>query len=331
MANGYSRHVTTHPRGWPPARLHVVTGKGGVGKTTVAAALALTLASHGRRTLLIEVEGRQGLSPLFGETPLTYRERRLRSLPGDGEVWGLAIDAETALLEYLEMFYRLGRAGSALARLGAIEVATTIAPGVRDVLITGKVKEAVTREKRGAPVYDAVVLDAPPTGRVERFLNVTSAVSALAKVGPIRTQSEGVMAVLQSPMTAVHMVTLLEEMPAQEAVESMTALAASGLPLGAVIVNAAHDPRPELQALTLAELEVGLEAAGLAPTSELVARLDSDVHAYRQRLAVTELLTPRLAGLARPVLRLPYLYQGIDLPSLRTLADALRDQGVGTP
>lgn len=117
------------PAGTWPARLHVVTGKGGTGKTSVAAALALGLAAGGRRTLLVEVEGRQGIAQLFGTDPLPYEERHLTDAPGGGEVRALAVDAEEALLEYLDMFYKLGAAGRALRKLGAIDFATTIAPG----------------------------------------------------------------------------------------------------------------------------------------------------------------------------------------------------------
>jgi anion-transporting ArsA/GET3 family ATPase len=134
---------------WPDslagARLHVVTGKGGTGKTTLAAALALALAAGGGRTLLVEVEGRQGIAQLFDTPPLPYAEQRIAVAPDGGEVRGLAVDAEEALLEYLEMFYNLGLAGRTLRRMGAVEFATTLAPGLRDVLLSGKVKECVGR------------------------------------------------------------------------------------------------------------------------------------------------------------------------------------------
>src|SRR5438477_1605821 len=198
-------------------RLHVVTGKGGTGKTTVAAALALALATDGRRVLLTEVEGRQGIAQLFDTPPLPYEERRVasgsgRAGSGGGEVYALAVDPEAALLEYLEMFYNLRRAGAALNKLGAIDFATTIAPGLRDVLLTGKVMEAATRERRGGGrIYDAVVLDAPPTGRIARFLNVNSEVAGLARMGPVRQQAGRGMNLIRSRKTAVHLVTLREE------------------------------------------------------------------------------------------------------------------------
>ena len=104
----------------------------GTGKSTVAAALALSLAQSGRRVMLMEVEGRQGLAQLFDTPPMPYEERKLASAPGGGEVWGLAVDPEEALLEYLELFYNLRRAGGVLRRMGAMEFVTTIAPGLRD-------------------------------------------------------------------------------------------------------------------------------------------------------------------------------------------------------
>jgi len=308
--------------------LHVVTGKGGTGKTTVAAALALALASDGYRTLLVEVEGRQGIAQLFGTDPLPYEERRIATTGGGGEVRALAVDPEQALLEYLDRFYRLGRAGRVLRRFGAIDFATTIAPGLRDVLLTGKVKEATTRTEGGRRVYQAVVLDAPPAGRIGRFLNVTAETAKLAKVGPIRAQSEGVAALLRSPMTAVHLVTLLEEMPVQETADTLAELRRLGMPLGRVIVNAARVPllAPDgVQAApNRAELSAALAAAGLSHDRATVAGLQEEVSEYLLREELEASLRAELAGLGRPIVELPLLPDGPDRAGLETLAAVLR-------
>ena len=314
--------VTRRADLWP-ARLHVVTGKGGSGKTTVAAALALALAAGGRRTLLVEVEGRQGIAQLFGSPPLPYEERRIAAAAGGGEVRVLAIDAEEALLEYLEMFYRLGTAGRALRRLGAIDFATTIAPGLRDVLLTGKVKEATTRTRNGHRVYDAVVLDAPPTGRIGRFLNVTAETAKLTKVGPIKTQSDGVAALLRSPITAVHVVTLLEEMPVQETVDAIEELGRLRIPVGHVIVNEAQEPLLAAATVTQAELRRGLGAAGLPTDRATVAGLHAEVKAHLTRQELEDSLRGDLAELGRPIIELPLLPGGVDREGLDTLAAAL--------
>ncbi len=203
-----------------------MTGKGGTGKSTVAAALALTLAAGGRKVLLVEVEGRQGIAQLFDVPPLPYQEVKIATAERGGQVNALAIDIEAAFLEYLDMFYNLGIAGRAMRRIGAIEFATTIAPGLRDVLLTGKIKETVIRvDKNRLPVYDAIVVDAPPTGRIARFLDVTKAVSDLAKGGPVHSQADGVVKLLHSDQTAIHLVTLLEALPVQETLEAIEELA----------------------------------------------------------------------------------------------------------
>ncbi|MEU9509425.1 ArsA-related P-loop ATPase [Micromonospora sp. NPDC048170] len=306
-----------------PARLHVVTGKGGTGKTSVAAALALALATGGRRTLLVEVEGRQGIAQLFGADPLPYEERHLTDAPGGGEVRALAVDAEEALLEYLDMFYKLGAAGRALRKLGAIDFATTIAPGLRDVLLTGKVKEATTRTNGQRRAYDAVVLDAPPTGRIGRFLNVTAETARLAKVGPIKTQSEGVAALLRSPITAVHVVTLLEEMPVQETVDAIAELTQLGFPVGRVIVNGARPPVPAGRVVTAAELERGLRAAGLPTDRDTVAGLATEARDQAIRRELEDSLRTDLVELGLPMTELPLLPDGVDRAGLDRLAATL--------
>src|SRR5664279_1766884 len=117
--------------------LHIVTGKGGTGKTTVAAALAMALAGDGRKVLLCEVEGRQGIAQLFDVAPLPYEERKIAVGPGGGEVHALAIDPESALLEYLQMYYRLGRAGRALDRFGICLLYTSDAADEEDSVDLG--------------------------------------------------------------------------------------------------------------------------------------------------------------------------------------------------
>lgn len=288
----------------------MVTGKGGTGKTTVAAALALALAAEGRRTLLVEVEGRQGIGQLFGTGPLPYEERRIVTLPGGGEVRALAVDPEEALLEYLDMFYKLGAAGRALRKLGAIDFATTIAPGLRDVLLTGKVKEATTRTADKRRVYDSVVLDAPPTGRIGRFLNVTAEAARLAKVGPIKTQSEGVAALLRSPITAVHVVTLLEEMPVQETIDAIGELTKLRIPVGRVIVNSSRPPLLAAK-VSQAELRRGLAAAGLPADRATVAGLHTEARDQLTRRELEESLRSDLVELGLPLVELPCYPMGL--------------------
>lgn len=325
-------------RYWPDVTLHVVTGKGGTGKTTVAAALAIALATDGHRTILIEVEGRQGIAQLFDTPPLPYEERKIAVAPGGGEVWALAVDAEDALLDYLEMFYKLRRAGSALRKMGAVDFATTIAPGLRDVLLTGKACEVVKRkEKKQATAYDYVILDAPPTGRITRFLNVNGEVSGLAKVGPIKSHADSVMSVIASKQTAIHLVTLLEEMPVQETLDGARELEGASLPLGGIFVNMTRPPQLNAQQRELAiagqlpkmEIESDISQSGLTPTAQLVDALltEASDHAERVELEVAEL--ERLTERGLPIFVLPLLPGGIDLGGLYELAAIMSDSEIG--
>lgn len=328
---------------WSRVRLHVVTGKGGTGKSTVAAALALGLASQGQHVLLCEVEGRQGIARMFDVDPLPYEERRIATgLHHDGRAPGvvhaLHIDAESALLEYLAMYYKLGRAGRALDRFGVIEFATTIAPGVRDVLLTGKVFEAVQRNSRNrnATRYDAVVLDAPPTGRITQFLNVNEELAGLAKVGPIKSQADTVMTLFRSPRTLVHLVTVLEEMPVQETADGIAELRAARLPVGGVVVNQVR-PRDiqsaDLEAaldgrLDVARIEADLAAAGIGAGPGLVVGLVAEVRDHAERRALEDDQRAVVDALGLPTFELPRLASGIDLGGLYELAADLKSQGL---
>ena len=329
--------MTTVPHPFRDVRLHIVTGKGGTGKTTIAGALALSLAAAGHRVLLVEAEGRQGIAQLFDVPPLPYEERKIASAPGGGEVYALAIDPEEALLDYLEMFYNLKRAGRALKRFGVVDFATTVAPGMRDVLITGKIKEAVVRTgSRGRLAYDAVVLDAPPTGRITRFLNVTSEVAGLAKVGPVKGQADSVVRILRSPQTAVHLVTILEEMPTQETVDGVAELGEAKIPVGAVLVNMARDPllgetdltRAREARLDLDDIRAGMKEAGIDAAADVPALLAAEAADHANRVALETRERADLAALGRPLYELPLLPETIELGALYRLAEMLRAQGM---
>ena len=335
--------VSTRDTDWEGVRLHVVTGKGGVGKTTVAGALALALASGGKRVLLMEVEGRQGIAQVFDRPPLPYEERKIAVAPDSatqpgGDVYALVADPESALQEYLEMFYNLRHAGKALTRFGVMDFATTIAPGLRDVLLTGKAAEAVRRKKAGKRVYDAVVMDAPPTGRIGRYLNVSTEVSGLARVGPIRNHADTVQRVFHSPETAVHFVSTLEEMPVQEVLDGIAELRElpdGGIQVGGIMINMVRPeelPPAELRRVAEGsvdehELALGLKAAGLDDSLRLAADLAAELTEHAVTTVGQEVQRRRLAEPGQPCYELPMITDGIDLGGLYRLAAALRDQG----
>ena len=331
---------------WPTAKLHIVTGKGGTGKSTVAAALALALASHGKDVLLCEVEGRQGIARMFDVDPLPYEERRVATglthprggRLSPGAVHALHIDPESALLEYLAMYYRLGRAGKLLDRFGVTEFATTVAPGVRDVLLTGKVYEAARRDgtKGAGRPYDAVVLDAPPTGRISQFLNVNTELAGLAKMGPIKRQADNIMTLFHSPRTVVHLVTVLEEMPVQETADGITQLREHGLPVGGVVVNLARPQDLAGGSLTAArrgaldadEVAADLRSAGIDVDDDLVPALLTEARDHAERRKLEDAQRKLVLELDVPTYELPRLPTGVDLGALYELAAELKVQGM---
>jgi anion-transporting ArsA/GET3 family ATPase len=309
------------------ARLLVVTGKGGTGKTTVAAALAVAAGLRGRRALVVEVEGRQGLARLFGRRSLGHQETRVAE-----RVAGLAVDPEASLREYL------GRYGFApLARLltwaRLTHFITAAAPGLGDVLLVGKVWEAATRAKGG---YDLVVLDAPPTGRVVPFLRAPETVAELARVGPIRHQAERVRELIDDPRrTAVLLTCLPEELPVTETLEGVASLRAAGLPVASVVANRVTDDRLGGRAGRLAALARDpaplLAAAGRAGADldgpgigVLVAEArDRQRQVTRERRLLKE-LRAGVGGLA--VTELPFLAGGVGGPDgVRALAHRLAE------
>ena len=218
------------------------------------------------------------------------------------------------------------------------EFATTIAPGVRDVLLTGKVYEAANRNRRnkGARVYDAIVLDAPPTGRIAQFLNVNNELAGLAKVGPIKSQADTVMTLLRSPRTAIHLVTVLEEMPVQETADGIEELRAADLPVGGVVVNLVRPQdldQEDRKALVEGvvdrdDLAARLAEAGIEPDDELLDALLEEGRHHAERRGLEDSQRAIVERLGVPYYELPRLPGGVDLSGLYELAEELTEEGL---
>jgi anion-transporting ArsA/GET3 family ATPase len=189
---------------------------------------------------------------------------------------------------------------------------------------------------KGARQYDAVVLDAPPTGRISQFLNVSDELAGLAKVGPIKHQADTMMTLFRSPRTAVHLVTLLEEMPVQETADGIEHLREAGLPVGGVVVNLVRPRDLKVKDLTAARkgtldrgaIEADLAMAGVEVDDALLDGLLSEAHDHAERRALEDSQRKIVKGLGVPAYELPRLAGGVDLGGLYELAQALRDQGL---
>ncbi len=311
------------------ARLLVVTGKGGTGKTTVAAGLAVAAAGRGRRVLVAEVEGRQGLAGLFGREVLDHTEVRV----AEG-VSALAIDPDESLREYLAR-YGFAPLARLLSWAHLNRFITAAAPGLGDVLLVGKVWEAATREARpGSGAYDLVVLDAPPTGRVVPFLRAPETVAELARVGPIRHQADRVRDLLDDPgqdRGAAHL-------PARGAAGDRDPRGGGGAPGGRAAGGGRGRQPGHRRPAGRAGRAAGRAGQGPAPLAAAAAaagaKLDPEALGTlvgeardRQRQVTRErrLLKELRAGLdGLPVVELPFLADGAGGPvEVRVLAGQL--------
>ncbi len=272
------------------SRVLVIAGKGGVGKTTITAALARMAARAGLDVLVVELEGKPGVSAAFGATePLAYTDSTLTAGSGplgivrddgsgprgagqpeavaEGTVHARRITPDDALLEYLAE-HGMGRISKRLVSSGALDVVSTAIPGIRDILVLGKIKQL----EREADV-DLILVDAPATGHAMTFLSSARGLLDAARSGPVRAQAQDVVELLADPERCqVALVTLPEEMPVNEVIEAAYQLEDRvGLTLGPVIVNGCLSDDPRLSedpaaaaaavAVTLSTEQIGALAA----------------------------------------------------------------------
>jgi anion-transporting ArsA/GET3 family ATPase len=297
----------------------IVAGKGGVGKTTVTAALAVAAARVGTSVLIVEIEGKSGLATSLGIPPLGYESVEVR--PG---IEARTLTPEHALLEYLED-RGLRRISKRLVRSGALDVVATAVPGMKDILVLGKVKQL---ERAGAA--DLVIVDAPAAGHAITFLTSARGLLDAVRVGPVRTQAQDVMELLSDPTRCrVMLVTLPEETPVNELVETAFTLEDRvGVSLAPVVVNACL-PDLELADHRLAD---DLTAAHVTMSPDDLTALDDAAGFRHERHALAREQAERLATmLPLPQIRLPFAFGEIGPDEIERLADALTAEVTALP
>ncbi len=317
------------------ARLVIVAGKGGVGKTTVSAVVADAAARSGLDALVIELEGSAGLPSMFGLDALGYADTVLRPADrraGRGEIRARTLTPDDALIEYLND-HGLRRISKRLASTGALEVVATAAPGIKDILVLGKVKQL-----ERAAVADVIVLDAPAAGHAIRFLQSARGLLDAVRVGPINAQAQEVLGLLTDPRRCrVMLVTLPEETPVNELVDTAFALEDRiGVDLAPVVVNA---ELPLLDGLDIAPSAAAKSAGVKLRRGE--ARAMRDAATFRtERRALQTAQSQRLSeALPLPQIHLPFCFTDtigltqLDELAERFLADlaAIDPSAVGLP
>ena len=312
--------ATPDPAGPPLSqrRLHFVLGKGGVGKSTVSAALGLAFARAGRRTLVIEVAGQERLSRLFRGAAVGH-EQETELAPG---LFGVSIDVEHSIEEYLSGQFKVRPLVELLTRSRAFHTFAAAAPGLPELVTVGKVwTYAVALHEDRRPVWDALVVDCPATGHGIALLETAGSVETLAGGGPIHDQAARIKEVVTHPAaTGILIVARPDELAVSEAVEAAGALRRGGMPVAAAVLNGVRDTRfrPEdafaLEALAATANGTASQAAA-AGLRHLADQGCDD--AYRRRLA---------EGTGLPVLDLPELVRRrFDLREIETLAGALTE------
>lgn len=283
-----------------------VTGKGGTGKSTMAAALSLLAAERGLRTLLMDVEARGDAARFLEDGPPRYRPRE--ALPN---LYHMAMQPEEILDEYLKVSVRMPR----VYRIGPVnrvfDFIATAAPGVKEALIAGKVGFEDRAVVGGRPRWDTIVVDAAPSGQVLSHLRGPRTIQEIVQVGAIRNQTEWVRQILEDPEhTGIVVVALPEEMPVQETAE---------------LLEHAPDAVPTPVLALVANRVVPLPPDDLDSTANGLVAQATELFADLARAQQPDL--DRLRALGPPLMEVPaFGFEQHDLRSTNAVADALRDQ-----
>lgn len=298
-------------------RLVFVTGKGGVGKTTVAAAIGLAGADAGRRTVIAEVSEQERITGLFGKPATGYHETEVAE-----RLSAFSLNPEDAKEEWLRDQLKSGRLAGLLNQSRIFSYLTAAAPGLDELVTLGKVWELAQMERRNKrnSAFDTCVLDAPASGHGVAMLRSPRTYADIAKVGPVAKHAGFFdQFIRDGRSTAVIAVALAEEMPVNETIELEQRLRDDvGVKLAAVVVNAVL---PERYSNAEAEQMESVDSQGGPATREAVATaLLAHTRAREQRSQVARLKR----AVDAPVVTLPFLLTPeVDLDGLRTLAGEL--------
>jgi anion-transporting ArsA/GET3 family ATPase len=284
-------------------RLVFVTGKGGVGKTTVAAALGLAAARAGKRTIVCEVAAQERMSRAFRLEGVGYTETELAP-----DLFAISIDPQRSLEEYLREQLRPPALYPLLFDNRLFQYFAAATPGLRELVTIGKVWELAQLERRSAEAapYDLVIVDAPATGHGVGMLGTPRTFREVARVGPIRRQADRIHSFLADPRsTGVAAVALPEEMPVSETIELEQALAREvGLPLEAVVLNGLYPER-----FSAAEAERIEAANGAHPSAAVRAALVAALSEHRRARTQRRQLRRLRRALRSGVVALPFLFE----------------------
>ncbi len=301
-------------------RLLVITGKGGVGKTTIAAALALATSARGLRTLVVELGDQRRLPELLSDTatPAPAGTDGAETMLAEN-LWGITIDPDRALLEWLQ---KLGGKvpGRVLATSGTFQYFAAAAPGAKELVSMVKIWELTQAERwrRRARAYDLVVLDAPATGHALGLLRSPYTFGAIARVGPIFGQAEKIRALLEDgTQTGYLAVAQPSEMAVGETLELGAALRSQpGRELDVVVVNAALPRR--FDAGELARIE---RLDGRSPVRHAAGRTARAVH---ERSRAQQSQIARLRRSRMSVVTVPFVFAPeLDLQAVRRIGERL--------
>jgi anion-transporting ArsA/GET3 family ATPase len=282
-------------------QLVIIAGKGGVGRTTVAAAMAVASAHKGKRVLLAQTKSKERLSTLFGVPPIGTELARVRD-----RLWAVNMTPAASLREYGAMVLRSEFIARQVLENKVSRAFLHAIPGLEDYSMLGKVWYHTTEEQDGRPKWDQVILDGPATGHLITMLQIPQAILDAVPEGPLTRPAQAAVDLLRDPKrTSMSIVTLAEDMPSNEAIElSRKATEKLGVTLGPLIVNALYPPRfaTGVSARALAALPEDVGDAGLQPL------VTSARTAARRRELNDRYLERLRRELPVPQAHLPYLF-----------------------